>query len=73
MVGNLAVGITEKGANDPILYFEIDYPVISRNSNSLFYVYKLTFNKLTLVFILTFTCLLFAFFREDSENNETPV
>ncbi len=73
MVGKLAVGVTDKGASDPILNFEIDYPLISKTNNYLSYFNKQTFKKLTLVFILTFTGLLFAFFNEDSENDEKPV
>jgi hypothetical protein len=73
MVGELAVGITNKGAGDPILNFDIDYPLISKTNNYLSYFNKQTFKKLTLVFILTFTGLLFAFFSEISENDEKLV
>ena len=73
MIGNLAVGVTDKGGSDPILNIEIDYPLIGKKINYLSYFNRQSFKKLTLVFILTLTCLLFAAFSEDSENDEKPV
>lgn len=61
---NIAVGITTKNANDPMLYFDIRYPIEAGKIDYFAYFNKQTFKKLTVVFMLSFVCMLFAFFED---------
>lgn len=65
---NLAVGVTKKNAYDPILYFDIDYPIRSSGINYISDYFKTVPHKAAVMFILSFTGMLFAFYDDDPES-----
>ena len=63
----IACGFTTRNGNDPMLYFNLDYPIRSSRFDYIAEYFKTVPKKVVVIFILSFVAMLFAIFNDDFE------